>query len=220
VHSYGPHRYEIGGTYRLRSLHARPAIVHEFTVAGRRSHPLKRDEIEVPLLDGSRVWLPVTPAPGGERLILMEGSTYKPRQPMSTMLRRVIETQPEQAEQPAQRKVEKVNEELNDGEPSEIELQPIAEAIRAIGLPVEIEHTGGNIRTLYAGEPNCDGYYPFALGPASHRSSDGVLIGTEDELCWGEDLSDEYEYMVRGDTQESVQARILDWISTHMQVQA
>lgn len=108
----------------------------------------------------------------------------------------------------------------NDEAMDEILFAPIVEAITTrTGLSAYVESTGGNVRTIYVGEPNVDGYYPMCIGPGVWQSGIGD-VGYLGDLYWGPDdggdsIGDE-ECATENDTQETVTTRILAWIDRYV----
>lgn len=82
------------------------------------------------------------------------------------------------------------------------------------GLPVLIEHTGGGIQTIFAGEPDRDGYYPFAAGPG--WIDNGESVASTHDFCWGSDSGGDEECANPDDTDQSVAAKVVAWISAHV----
>lgn len=53
---------------------------------------------------------------------------------------------------------------------TELNLDFIAELVAKMGVPAEVHMTGGGVATLFAGEPDDNGYYPAVLGPGTYSA--------------------------------------------------
>lgn len=59
----------------------------------------------------------------------------------------------------------------------------LTEELKKLGAPVNYFMSGGNCGTIYFGNADYEGNFPYAVGPSSY--SDG--IAHSEEICWGPD---------------------------------
>jgi hypothetical protein len=64
-----------------------------------------------------------------------------------------------------------------------ISMTELTDALNKLNLKAEYLMSGGGCGTIYIGEPDAEGYYPYAVGPSNYYDATADLA----EMGWGAD---------------------------------